>query len=127
MNINFINIVESVVTLAIFYFFYQRFLKKETFHQINRVYLLTTLLFAVSVPFFHFNLDFGNMSFLSFAKNSDVANTIASLKSGYNELGAVIIYGSASKVSWSYIREILVLIYYFGVLLSTLFFMAGLL
>lgn len=127
MNINFINIVESVVTLAIFHFFYQRFLKKETFHQINRVYLLTTLLFAVSVPFFHFNLDFGNMTFLSFAKNSDVANTIASLKSGYNELGAVIIYGSASKVSWPYIREILVLIYYFGVLLSTLFFMAGLL
>ncbi|MDK2978736.1 MAG: hypothetical protein PWP52_1450 [Bacteroidales bacterium] len=126
MDINFINIIESVVTLALFYFFYQRFLKKETFHQLNRVYLLTTLLFAVSVPFFQLNIDFGNISFLSFAKNSDVANTIAGLKNGYNELGAVIIYGSASKFSWPFIREILGLIYYFGVLLSALFFMAGL-
>ncbi|MFO7827416.1 MAG: M56 family metallopeptidase [Bacteroidales bacterium] len=126
MDINLINIIETVVTLAIFHFFYQRFLKKETFHQINRVYLVTTLLFAVSVPFFHFNFDFGNISFLSFAKNSDVANTIASLKNGYNELGAVIIYGSASKVSWPFMREMLVSIYYFGVLLSALFFMAGL-
>ncbi|MDY6801928.1 MAG: M56 family metallopeptidase [Bacteroidota bacterium] len=126
MNINFVNIIESVVTLALFYFFYQSFLKKETFHQINRVYLITTLLFAVSVPFFHFNFDFGNISFLSFAKNSDIANTIASLKNGYNELGSVIIYGSASKFSWPYIREILELIYYCGVFLFALFFIAGL-
>lgn len=126
MNINLLNIVESVVTLAIFYFFYQRFLKKETFHQLNRVYLLSTILFAVSIPFFQLNIDFGNISFLSFAKSSDVANTIASLKDGYNELGAVIIYGSAGKFSWPFIREILVLIYYIGVLLSALFFMAAL-
>jgi len=126
MNINFINIIESVVTLALFYFFYQRFLQKETFHQLNRIYLLTTILFAVLVPFLQLNIDVGNISFLSVAKSSDVANTIASLKNGYNELGSVIIYGSASKFSWSFIREILVLIYYFGVLLSALFFMTGL-
>src|SRR6056297_3256398 len=126
MNINFINIIESVVTLALFYLFYQRFLQKETFHQLNRIYLLTTILFAVLVPFLQLNIDVGNISFLSVAKRSDVANTIASLKNGYNELGSVIIYGSASKFSWPFIREILVLIYYFGVLLSALFFMAGL-
>ena len=126
MNINFINIIESVVTLALFYLFYQMFLKNETFHQLNRIYLITTILFAVSVPFFQLNIDVGNISFLSFAKRSDMANTIASLKNGYNELGAVIIYGSASKFSWPFIREILVLIYYFGVLLSALFFVAGL-
>jgi TonB family protein len=126
MNINFINIIESVVTLALFYFFYQRFLQKETFHQLNRIYLLTTMLFAVLVPFFQLNIDVGNMPFLSFVKSSDVANTIASLKNGYNELGAVIIYGSASNFSWTFIREILELIYYFGVILSALFFIAGL-
>lgn len=124
MEINFINILESVVTLAIFYFFYQRFLKKETFHHIKRGYLLATLLFAVSTPFIHLNPE--TISFLSFAKGNDVINKITSLKSGYNELGAVIIYASASKISWSLIGEFLVLIYYFGVLLSALFFIAGL-
>ncbi len=126
MDIHLINIIESVVTMAIFYIVYRRFLCKETFHQINRVYLLTTLIFAVSIPFIHLNVDFGALSFFSSSKSYDFVHKITTLKDGYNELGAVMIYASSSKISWTFIREILELIYYFGVILSALFFIAGL-
>jgi len=43
-------LLESSFCLAIFYGFYHLFLKKETFFQLNRAYLLATPIMALSIP-----------------------------------------------------------------------------
>lgn len=43
-------LLESSFCLAIFYGFYHLFLKKETFFQLNRAYLLATPVLALSIP-----------------------------------------------------------------------------
>jgi len=126
MEFNLTNIVESATTLAIFYVFYKRFLKKETFHKMNRIYLLTTLLFAVSIPFFSFTLNFDSAGFLRTATDENFLHKMSDLKSGYIQLNEVVIYASRKTFSWQLISEILKMIYFLGVGISALFFIAGL-
>ena len=49
-------LIESSFCLAIFYGFYHLFLKKETFFQFNRAYLLTSPVLALSIPLLNISL-----------------------------------------------------------------------
>ncbi|MEE4196468.1 MAG: M56 family metallopeptidase [Bacteroidales bacterium] len=122
MVFHLVNHTESFVALAIFYVFYRRFLRKETFHKLNRIYLLTTLLFAVSVPY----VDFELLSIFSSAKGSGIVHQLTTIKTGYHELGAVIVSASSDKFSWEAVREVLEGIYFVGVMVSALFFILSL-
>lgn len=122
MNFDFINIVESTIMLAIFYLFFKIFLKKETFFRMNRLYLLFSLSFSVTIPFLNFNLNY----FTNFSSDGDILNTITGVKQGYNELNAVIIYACTGKLTWTMIKDYISIIYILGVLISTVFFVFGL-
>lgn len=49
-------IIKSSVLLAMLLIYYDLFLKKQTFFQLNRIYLLGALLLSVSIPFLHFTV-----------------------------------------------------------------------
>lgn len=49
-------ILESGIGLLVFYGFYYFLLRKETFFQLNRAYLLVTALVSILIPLVHFSL-----------------------------------------------------------------------
>ena len=117
------NVLESVIILAIFCLFYKIFLKKETFFKLNRLYLLSSLLFAVTIPFLNVNVGlFANQ----ISSESNILSKISGLKQGYNEINEVIIYAYSGKLTWSVIKDYLSIIYILGVLISGVFFVFGL-
>lgn len=122
MNFNLVNIIESTLMLAVFYLFYEIFLKKETFFKINRLYLLSSLLFAVTIPFLNLTINIFN----SPGANSDFIHKLVGIKQGYNELNAVIIYAYTGKLTWLVIQEYISFIYLTGVIISFVFFVFGL-
>lgn len=121
MNLHIINIFESVITLSLFYIFYMVFLRKETFFKLNRAYLITTLIFSVTIPFI--NLDFGTFPDSYSANN--VANTLSSIRQDYFQLNEVVIYASGAKPIWEIILNYIGLVYFTGVVISFLFFTVG--
>ena len=56
IDLGIFNILESAIILAIFCLFYKAFLQRETFFKLNRVYLLSSLVFAVIIPFLNINV-----------------------------------------------------------------------
>ena len=50
-------IIKSFSILVILFVYYQLFLKRQTFFNLNRIYLLATLLIAICVPFIHITLN----------------------------------------------------------------------
>ena len=65
MNQFFIYIVESAVSVTLFYLFYELFLKRDTWFRFNRYFLLAGLIFSVILPF----LDFSASSLLVNSQN----------------------------------------------------------
>lgn len=122
MSFDILNIIESAITLAIFYLFYKIFLKKETFFKMNRLYLLSSLLFAVTIPFLNINLGM----FLNFSSGNNILQEISGIKRGYNEINEVIIYAYSGKLTWTIIFKYLSTIYILGIIISTVFFVFGL-
>lgn len=53
MNDFILYIIESGISLALFYSVYWIFLKKETFFAINRLYLVSSAVFSLIIPFIH--------------------------------------------------------------------------
>jgi len=47
---------ESGISITVLYLFYFLFLRKDTFHNLNRLYLLTSILFSFILPLLKFNL-----------------------------------------------------------------------
>jgi len=57
MNNQFISyLYESSVSITLLYIFYWLFLRKDTFHNLNRLYLLISILFSFTLPLLKFNL-----------------------------------------------------------------------
>lgn len=51
----YLYLLKSIISFSFFYSFYLIFLRKETFFQLNRYYLLSTLFFSVLTPLAEFN------------------------------------------------------------------------
>ncbi len=123
IDLSLYNILESAIILAIFCLFYKAFLKKETFFKLNRLYLLSSLLFASIIPFLNINVGlFAN----HISSGNDILNKISGIKQGYNEINEVIIYAYSGKLTWTVIKNYLNIIYILGVLISGVFFVFGL-
>ncbi|MFC2098134.1 M56 family metallopeptidase [Bacteroidota bacterium] len=56
MNSFILYLLESGLCLLVFFSLYQLFLKRETYYQLNRVYLLTSLVFSLVVPLLNITL-----------------------------------------------------------------------
>ena len=123
IDLSLYNILESAIILAIFCLFYKAFLKKETFFKLNRLYLLSSLLFASIIPFLNINMGlFAN----HISSGNDILNRISGIKQGYNEINEVIIYAYSGKLTWTVIKNYLSIIYMLGVFISGVFFVFGL-
>jgi bla regulator protein blaR1 len=123
IDLSLFNILESAIILAIFCLFYKAFLKKETFFKLNRLYLISSLLFASIIPFLNVNVGvFANY----ISSGNDILNKISGIKQGYNEINEVIIYAYSGKLTWTVIKNYLSIIYIMGVLISGVFFVFGL-
>lgn len=102
-------LVKTVICSGLFYGLYYLLLRKETFFQLNRLYLLAALVLAALIPILHISLDFTISAPESFLYN---------LVDGTKEfffvylLDEVIIYGKASPFSWFNILE---KIYFIGI------------
>ncbi|MDA3953258.1 MAG: M56 family metallopeptidase [Bacteroidales bacterium] len=123
MSFDILNIFESAITLALFYLFYKIFLRNETFFKMNRLYLLSSLLFAVTIPFLNINLGgFSNY----FSSGDHIFQEILGIKGAYYEINEVIVYAYSGKLTWTTIFKYLSAIYIVGVIISTMFFVFGL-
>ena len=120
MSLNLLNILESIITLSIFYMFYIIHLRKETFFKMNRIYLISTLIFSSIIPFLNLEVDFFSMS-----NFHNRAHPIINIKQGYIELNEVVIYASIGKPTWSLMLEYLGIIYLLGAFISFSFFLTG--
>jgi len=120
MNISIINIIESAIMLAVFYLLYNLTLKKETFFKLNRLYLISSLIFSIIIPFLNFDL------FSIFNSDVNLVGNIQNLEKGYFELNEVVVYAYSGKLIFSAIMEYLQVIYLLGVIISFAFFVFGL-
>ncbi len=123
MNLILINIIESSITMAMFFLIYKMFLSKETFFRLNRLYLLSSLLFSVTIPFISLNFNLFPDWGIGSAANSE--NGLSGIRNGYHELNAVIIYAYSSRFSWDMLRHYLTIIYFIGVITSSVLFFTG--
>lgn len=110
--------------MAMFFLIYKAFLSKETFFRLNRVYLLSALLFSVTIPFISLNINL--LPDLGIGYSTNNKSGLAGIRNGYNELNAVIIYAYSTKLSWTVLKHYLTIIYYTGVITSCAMFLTGL-
>lgn len=94
-----IPFVQINLFLIIFYAIYWLFLRKETFHQVNRFYLLASSILSVMLPF----------SDLSSVKTWAVTGEIQSLIYAYNLPELVVSQNTDHKLNWVLIISILYL------------------
>ena len=58
MNSLFIYLIQSGISLAVWYLIYWLFMRKDTFFSVNRFYLVLSVLFSFTLPLFKFSLPF---------------------------------------------------------------------
>lgn len=94
-----IPFVQINLFLVVFYAIYWLFLRKETFHQVNRFYLLGSSIISVMLPF----------TDLSSVKSWTVASQIQNLIYEYNLPELVVSQNTDHKLNWVLIISILYL------------------
>lgn len=80
MNLFFIYIIESAVSLAAFYLFYELFLKRDTWFRFNRYFLLFGLIFSAVVPFLDFSASYlvvNSQNQFEFNEYLNIGNTVS--------------------------------------------------
>ncbi|MEM9546906.1 MAG: M56 family metallopeptidase [Bacteroidota bacterium] len=113
-------LLESSFCLAVFYLFYLIFLKKETYFQFNRLYLLGTALLSLSIPLL--NVDFHTASAIT------GASQIYPILSQVNDLqiGIQQTISQESNVLHISISDVINWIYMAGFFIMTLKLFSGL-
>ena len=113
-------LIESSVCLICFYFFYSWVLKKETFFQFNRFYLLFTALFSLSIPFFNFELAIGSGQS---GFNNLVLPVISEAQNSHQTIITAVEEPTPFIIS---IGDIIRIIYFLGVFIMSLKFLDAL-
>ena len=123
MNSILLYLIQSSVSLVIFYVFYELLFKREAYFGFNRFYLLATIFISLFLPTITFSIP---ELFLTESSNVLIAAPVYSLVE--YTLSEVTIYGDSvalSNVSWysnlSFF-DIIMLIYFTGVTIALLFF-----
>jgi TonB family protein len=94
-----IPFIQINLFLVVFYAIYWLFLRKETFHQVNRFYLLGSTLISITLPF----------ADLSFVKSWAWSGQIQSLVYEYDLPELVVSQNTEHKLNWVLIVSILYL------------------
>lgn len=71
-----IYFLESSICLICFYGIYYFLLKNETWFQLNRWYLLSAVLFSISIPLFYYNIDVPVLMNAAVEENPIIINTV---------------------------------------------------
>ena len=117
MNSVLIYIIQSTVSLTIFYGFYELLFKREAYFGFNRYYLLFAIIISAALPFINFNI------YQIFSNGSEGILLAAPVYSLVEySLGEVIIYGGSKEVANSTwlsngisFFEAIMLIYFAGI------------
>ncbi len=123
MNYIFIYIIQSSLSLTIFYVFYLLLFKREAYLIFNRFYLLFAIFVSLLLPTFNFSIPE-----LFFEHGNNVLITAPVYSLVEYSLGEVVIYGGSNEVQSSASNndfaffDILMLIYFVGVVFSLLKF-----
>jgi murein DD-endopeptidase MepM/ murein hydrolase activator NlpD len=80
LNHFFIYIIESAISVSLFYLFYELFLKRDTWFRFNRYFLLLGLIFSLILPF----LDFSASSIVVNSQNQFEFNEYINIGSTVN-------------------------------------------
>ena len=82
MNSFIIYLIESAVSVSLFYTFYELFLKRDTWFQFNRIFMIFGLIFSCILPF----LDFSVSGFMVNSQNQFEFNEYMNFGSTINSL-----------------------------------------
>jgi TonB family protein len=99
--------------LLVFYAFYRLFLKNETFHQLNRIYLLGAMCMSILLPFI--NIDF----FRSWSYTEQAQASIHQIIYEFQPNATITQEQVVTKIDWIYILST---IYWIGLIISLLLF-----
>ena len=108
-----LKIIQIILFQGLFLFIYDLWLRKETFHTINRIYLLGTSLLAVILPFISFNLTSESAVGSQIIALSEVVINPQSI-----QLPEVMLSSNEQSLEYSY----LFWMYCLGILIASLFF-----
>ena len=102
-------IVQTALSIGIFYLLYWLFLRQETFFRFNRYYFLASIVLAFIIPF----LDFGNLDFIkdSFPVKS-ISYGYVSLQDPIPDISTAYLSEDSSKPS---LAEYMLVLYLIGV------------
>jgi len=105
-------LVESSFCLAIFYLFYMLFLKKETYFQFNRFYLIGTALLSLLIPIV--NVDFNSASHITGAEQLyPILHQVNDIQIGIQQTIAqesnILHISIADVINWVYLAGLFVM------------------
>jgi len=83
MNSFFTYIIESAISLTLFYIFYELFLKRDTWFRFNRFYLLFGLVFSLILPLLDFsvsNIMVNSQNQFEFNEYLNIGSTVSSFE-----------------------------------------------
>lgn len=83
MNSLFTYIIESAISVALFYIFYELFLKRDTWFRFNRFYLLFGLIFSLILPLLDFsvsNIMVNSQNQFEFNEYLNIGSTVSSFE-----------------------------------------------
>ena len=115
--------LESSFCLFIFYLFYHFFLRKVTFFQVNRAYLLLTPLAALLIPLLHINIQRPDINNL--AMDVIVYPTVTNYRIFKKMIANQFIDGTAPTLTFT-IGDFFIFIYFIGVLFMLVKLIIGL-
>ncbi len=110
-------ILQSTICLLCFYALYHFILRKETFFRVNRYYLLVTMILGLSIPLIH---QWISQSFMSVPFTA----SFETVSIGIQDISRSLENPSALSIHWT---DILLLIYFIGVIFHFVRFAKGLL
>ncbi|MFC2152774.1 M56 family metallopeptidase [Bacteroidota bacterium] len=102
MNSFFTYIIESTISVSLFYIFYELFLKRDTWFRFNRYFLLFGLVFSLILPL----LDFSASNIVVNSQNQFEFNEYLSFGSTVNSLEEITVK-SVSKLNFVFLLYII--------------------
>jgi bla regulator protein blaR1 len=123
MNTLFIYLIQSTISLSVFYFFFQVVFRHEAYFRFNRYYLLSAMLLSVLLPFANINMNqiifgYSSLPLIEAPVHSLVEYTLSEVTI-YAQKPETFVGIGALGLS---VYGIIGIIYLVGVIISSLFF-----
>jgi TonB family protein len=110
----------ATISSIVFYAIYYLFLRKESFHQFNRCYLLSTLMLSLVIPFIRFSVPVPAMMPVSAVSEPTVSNFTEIIT--YIQLPEFTVFANSPTTSWWSVSNLFLSIYFLGVIVLSILF-----